>query len=768
MITDLSTTSSEVVETNSLREVLLFCAVLLVEIYSLAVSFGGPFFEVGYFLLVVISQTFAGAYIWAQLRKSDVNLPLPELLAMGFAIGSASAAISQLIIRDLLGIRLFLSPLIPIIGVAIWLITKRDPQLPVKVTHATTNTLLWLLFPAPLALSFFVWELYLIFVIPLFLILLLFFKYQNKSFFLTIITLVGLSTIFAIFMRVTNTISIAVGLIGNDELFDEAHSIGFSNWGINENLGQVGSSFSYYKFSHVWLGPILELTRASPMVLSTTAVPLFICTAIGLTFWMTSFRLFNSSVSAGMTAILIFLQSSLPEPFNLNIRLSQILVIIYFIVGISLFVISWQNHYCELIATSLAISIVFATRAQYGIILFLGLILYKTIMFIKGQSSIRVYIAHLICCTAAIACVILIMFHQSQPQSDISNPISRLKLIDLFFGGILIRVLIPLLASRKQIGMPIMLLLTTLFSSIVVFFVLPQSTLGDTPTLAIVLLSIFLIAHEFNFSLRTLKGAFLIAVSLCAIALGALLRIVYDLYKWKERANWSNETIRTRLIDGIIKFSTDSNYITRYSLIVFVPICLISIVVLFAKNELNKLRATVITLAVFLSFGVHIATTFRNVTEHFRYGNILTRELPDQSPAKWLVEPNRVAALTWLRNHSHKDEIFAQNTSLLETNFGASLVISTFTHRRAYIEAPKFGSNNDVLKSSRLRTSLDFAIAPTAERLKNMDDQKVSWFVVDLANTHLRNWQPWATTRFINEDVAILELSQAAVPEPKN
>ncbi|MSZ67920.1 MAG: hypothetical protein F2712_04570, partial [Actinobacteria bacterium] len=113
MSTDLSKTSSEVVETNSLREILLFCAVLLVEIYSLAVSFGGPFFEVGYFLLVVISQTFAGAYIWAQLRQSDKTLPLPELLAMGFAIGSASAAISQLIIRDLLGIRLFLSPLVP-------------------------------------------------------------------------------------------------------------------------------------------------------------------------------------------------------------------------------------------------------------------------------------------------------------------------------------------------------------------------------------------------------------------------------------------------------------------------------------------------------------------------------------------------------------------------------------------------------------------------------------------------------------------------------
>jgi len=167
MSTELSTTPSEVAEPHSLREVLLFCAVLIIEVYSLAVAFGGPFFEVGYFLLVVISQTTAGAYIWAQLRRTDKSLPLPELLAMGFAIGSASAAISQLIIRDFFGIRIFLSPLVPIICVAIWLIAKRNTRLPVTITHANTNTLLWLLFPAPLAISFMIWELLAFFVIPM-------------------------------------------------------------------------------------------------------------------------------------------------------------------------------------------------------------------------------------------------------------------------------------------------------------------------------------------------------------------------------------------------------------------------------------------------------------------------------------------------------------------------------------------------------------------------------------------------------------------------
>ena len=114
VVNDELVAPQEVSDPDSLRDVLLFCGVLLVEIYSLSVAFGGPFLEVGYFLLVVISQTIAGAYIWAKLREHERILPLPELLAMGFAIGSASAAISQLIIRDLLGIRMFVSPLVPI------------------------------------------------------------------------------------------------------------------------------------------------------------------------------------------------------------------------------------------------------------------------------------------------------------------------------------------------------------------------------------------------------------------------------------------------------------------------------------------------------------------------------------------------------------------------------------------------------------------------------------------------------------------------------
>ena len=64
----------------------------------------------------------------------------------------------------------------------------------------------------------------------------------------------------------------------------------------------------------------------------------------------------------------------------------------------------------------------------------------------------------------------------------------------------------------------------------------------------------------------------------------------------------------------------------------------------------------------------------------------------------------------------------------------------------------------------RIETSMDFPNYPSRDLLANMRKENVKWFVVDLGNTTLRDWEPWATTRFMNEKVAILELAQALVP----
>ncbi|NDD00211.1 hypothetical protein EB083_05655, partial [bacterium] len=60
---------------------------------------------------------------------------------------------------------------------------------------------------------------------------------------------------------------------------------------------------------------------------------------------------------------------------------------------------------------------------------------------------------------------------------------------------------------------------------------------------------------------------------------------------------------------------------------------------------------------------------------------------------------------------------------------------------------------------TRFLTSTEFPNRPSNNYLQNMRDQNVKWFVVDLERTELRDWEPWAKTRFINDKVAILELA---------
>ncbi len=137
----------------------------------------------------------------------------------------------------------------------------------------------------------------------------------------------------------------------------------------------------------MWLGPILELTQASPMLISTTVTTLVIFTIIGLAFWTTAYRLFGSTTTASFTAVFVFAQHSLPEPFALNIRLAQSFVIIFLVCGITVLTISWQKYLHELIAVFVVVFLVFATRAQYGMILVSGIVFEQLFLLVRRNIS---------------------------------------------------------------------------------------------------------------------------------------------------------------------------------------------------------------------------------------------------------------------------------------------------------------------------------------------------------------------------------------------
>ena len=773
-ITTDNAVESEKSESNSLREVLLFCAVLVVEVYSLAVAFGGPFFEVGYFLLVVISQTTAGAYIWAQLRRTDKSLPLPELLAMGFAIGSASAAISQLIIRDLLGIRLFLSPLVPIIGVAIWLVAKHNPRLPVTITHANTNTLLWLLFPAPLAMSFFIWELHAIFVLPL-LALSFISKYFRKYNYLPLLVMVSsLLVIFNMVLYFTHKTSVALSLSGWDELFDEAMAIGFSNWGIGDHIGRAGDTIAYYKLSHIWLGPILELCNATPMIISTSVVPLIIFAFVGLALWALTQNIYRSSSAAGVASVLVFLQHTLPEPENFAFRIAQCLVLVYLLAGIIALIRPWSQRFIELLVTACVFFTVFAARAQYGLILLFGFSIHKSTLAIRKRIAFNHYMTLMLTVAVTLVICYLIFFNEPAHATGSPNQGSTLQLFALFISLVAVRSLIPMLTSRQKINSRAGLLLFVICSSTVIFFLIPQSNLSNAPSLTIALMVSVLISNEV-ICLRKSLTKFEIFVALSsASALGFLLRLFWDLYKWTDYAGAGT------YLKPFVTMVFYPKFVGNFSILPFIFLLLLIFIWLKIQHKALKPKSIVLLASLSMSLGISVATTYRSVTNHYRYGMDLASNIEPNSPMAWFVDADRLEALAWIKNNTARDDIFAQNTSLpdfMDTAYSASLIISNSTHRRAYIESvqstevqkdfPRHVSHQTERQRKellRLNTSFRFPITPSNYDLANMRKENVKWFVVDLANTELRDWEPWATTRFMNEKVAILELAQLPVP----
>ncbi len=612
---------------------------------------------------------------------------------------------------------------------------------------------------------------------PLFVLVLSFHKRRVCGFNFLIFFVTLFSLFFALIIRATNSVSVAVGLIGDDEIFDEAMAIGFSNWGLNDNIGRVGDSIRYYKLSHVWLGPIIEISNAPPMVITTSVLPLTVFAFIGMALWGLSYQIHRTNMAAGIGGILFFVQSALPEPENLAIRIAQCLVVVYFLSAITALMKTWSSDLTEALVASIFIFIIFGARAQYGFILLTGLAIYKFINLLQRRTSFRnSFIYGLLISISLVACF-LIFFNSTAHQVVGNYQDSVFRLAVLLFSYIGLRSLIPLIVTHKKVTEQYKLILSIIGAGASIYFLIPQAILTNAPSLAIALLVSVAVSKQISLLPKTLTKTQLIVVLLTSVYAGILIRIFYDAYKWADITD----------LNQYIKFfaikATEDKSVALVTSVPFVFLVLLLIIIFKLFKTDSGVRLVILASAIGMSFGVSVAVTFRHITSNFRYGNIeLGRKMDPESTKAWYTESERVAAINWLKANTDRDDIFAQNTSTPDyrsTAYGASLILSSSSHRRAFIEgtySPELqieyprdiNLQSPSLKDQLLRldTSYYFPITPSSKYLKIMQAQNVKWFVVDLGNTELRDWEPYATTRFMNEKVAILELAQ--LPTPSN
>ncbi|TRZ81963.1 MAG: hypothetical protein D4R92_01780 [Actinobacteria bacterium] len=785
----------EVLDPDSLRDVSLFCGVLLVEIYSLSVAFGGPFLEVGYFLLVVISQTIAGAYIWAKLREHERILPLPELLAMGFAIGSASAAISQLIIRDLLGIRLFLSPLVPVIAVIIWRTFKKNPQLPVQISHAKTNTLLWLLFPAPLALLNSSLVISIIFIAPLLLLVRHIYYQSGSSDRLSLPTVSKLSVLMIstslvhkiIFSSLTKNGSGISRIISDDIRFDIAHSIGFAKWGFRTNIGLSNNPDSYYKLAHLWLGPILNNDGDIATNLSASILPIFLLMVLGIAICAFTLTIGLSCTAAGLGPIIYLMQSDVANSFETNMRVVWLLGAIY-LMNFSTMICrpAIKMNFTYAVMVVLAGFIVTGTRLSYAPFVFATIFLPKKERRNENQSLFRFQTGFFLLLGCFVSYQIFASGNNLRFLSKIMLyasdwPISKEELLTAGFKFTLTRllpflvilfVLVKYRPFRKFLIALIIIFgftqaLVPRFAAHDVSFLYPLLLL-TSPLLAVLLVDTLSWLRKIKILIKqfVITGGFI----------GCMYGVAADLTRSEPNRKSFALNFLISLLGNI------------FALTVLLLITVVVVTASFSIIKREAFRTSFVSFFVIVllsaNAGLKISQHFRPITEYVRYGESLWVSDPDPLVLRW-QDKQRLSGLDQLDQISKDNDVFAGNFGLNEgLTFADNLRLPIYLNRISYVQQ-SYGyisdtfpliykqkylpesSQDDKTKSfaqmlrERIDTSIYFPTNPSRLLLENLQKANVKWFVVDLGNTPLRDWEPWATTRFMNKKVAILELSQA-------
>lgn len=742
------------VTVKSQNDVLWFCLVLLVEVFGLSVALGGPWIEVSYFLLVVISQTIAGAYIWAQLRKDELRLPIPELLAVGFAIGSSTAAISQLIVRDLLGVRLMISPYVPIIAVAIWLIFKRSPRLAVEITHTDSTTLLWLLFPAPLAIGFYIWEVFIFFVIPL--IAILFFKGLCKSKGRAVSAVLLSNLLLGLFIRHVQSYPAAILVLGGvDEIYDESLAIGFSNWGISENIGLSGGSFNYYKLSHLWLGPLLEVTNSPAMTVTMTIATLSIYSFIGMAIWTLTYRICGKAWVCGLGSIFLFVSKSSPESIDLPLRLAQTLSFLFFLTGMHIIQIRWQRKFHEYFAVATTLFVISSTRVQYGLIAALGYLIFLSYQLLVREKRIVEWCIGFISTSLPMLLSYVIFFsYPSAPKvtnDSYEFATTTWRLLGSLGGLLIIQIMSYKFWSKKNLQLYFFQI-----AAITISFALPRGIINVEALLVASLMVFFSVTPNLTFLSLNIQLSRLFIFLSTSFGLGIAIRIFFDLYKWTE-IDKLNSVIRFWFL---LTSSAQTSGFFACAAVALLAIGLKGVI-----TDGKDIRLSSIFLVVFfgLSVGIGSATTIRPLSNAIRYDWDIVASIENNSQLSWYTNVSKREALSKFKEFSYIDDIFAHNTSNIDNYRNVAPIISGITHRRAYIEGQYVGmelfAEPTTSQRKRLLSSINFAESPSSLKLVSLREDGVKWFVVDLERTELRDWEPWATTRFINDKVAILELA---------
>ena len=745
-----------------------FCAVLLFQVFCLSVALGGPWREVSSFILLISLQTASGAIIWCSSIIPRRSIHIFEALVFGFVLSFAIIGISQLILQPILPKAHYFSlALGPLLALIIGLSSSyRERSL--SIAHPHTSSFKFLLFPAPLALSFSVIELIPAYLLPLLLFVLLERKLKLPEFFRSfrnpkLFIFFGLIGIFSVLLFFTTKYfrgtSPALGLVGDDELFDFAHSRGYTNWGISENINFVGDNIRLYKFVQVWLGTYLEGLPTS-ILLTSTVIPLFLFSMIGLSLWSLAKSISSNLQMANIASVLVFVQASLPEPYMIERRPLYLMSVILIIFGM----IIYRHEELEVNRKFFTIWLVFSfiffsSRIQYAATFFLGFVFLDIYKWLRNQLKFKLLLTR--CSAVSIgAAFAYILFFRSGISNDTELSVFPLATtIETLASSLGVRVflLLALLLVMKGLRSEFLIFLSIIAAASLLFIFTPRHETWRYSIEISLIAAVPLLSIAIAENLPRAKDKMLIATVLFPFLVGILNRVVYDAVKWLEPSNSQRliRALKSVTQEGWPQFALTLNILGLF----FIVLSL-----LFAKKEAGFVIGACFLATTSYFSGSFFAADFRAFTSSGELSRSVLEHSPNET-TRWFEQSEYSDGLNFFVKESNKQDIFATNAHAYDEDykrFGSSLILTSLTGRRSFAEAPNFDRSPPRDPEDefylRMRYSLDFPNTLSSTSYSALVAKNVRWFIVDLERTKLRTWEPNATTRFINEKVAILEL----------
>jgi hypothetical protein len=586
----------------------------------------------------------------------------------------------------------------------------------------------------------------------------------------TIITVIILtsSTLVFWFRQIFTALPFSLTSINHDQIYDYAHSVGTSNWGINENINVVGETFSYYKFTYLWLGPIVSLNPTRSILLTTGLIPILFYVVIGLVLWALTLQISKNQLAANIAAVLLFLQASLPEPWVFERRPLYLYSAFILVSVVLVFSKTWKNEKFVpliIVATSFVLT---STRIQYSIIFFFAIALKQLFSLTFRKEKLRDIAPVALAILFGLITSFLIFFGRGESQTSFIGFQDKSEALKTLFLGVAVRAILPTLIFivifYRKINFIIPLIVTTVSLLFYLFTPRFESDFSSIEIILIVTVPVVanLLAHIFA-NLSDLRNS--IFYGFVAL-IGIFARLAFDWFKWIPQDAYSGAK---RVFHH---FLTSSSSEVAFNLLSITLLSLFSWFALRPGSTRRNKFLVIAAISCFFSFGVSVSSNFRYVTNKLRYNNDIYIKQVEGPDFRWLDDFDFIEATKYLKDNSARDDIFATNVHRYNDDYqayGSSLIVSSIIERRSYVEAPFYDRRGDRESNPsefeiRLNASIQFPIDPSIRYLADLNEKNVKWFVVDLGNTPLRDWEPWATTRFMNDKVAILELAQAPVP----